>query len=41
MWLLDANMPAKLSLLLAEFDIEADTVQSHGWGALSGPIQNS
>jgi len=30
MWLLDANMPAKLSLLLAEFDIEADTVQSHG-----------
>jgi uncharacterized protein (DUF433 family) len=33
MWLLDANMPAKLSLLLEEFSIEATTAQSQGWGA--------
>ena len=35
MWLLDANMPAKLPLLLREFRTEAATAQSQGWGALS------
>ena len=35
MWLLDANVPAKLVFLLQEFGIEAVTAQTKGWGGLS------
>ena len=35
MWLLDANVPAALVVLLEEFGIESATAQSRGWGALS------
>lgn len=35
MWLLDANVPAKLALLLQQLGVEAATAQSRGWGGLS------
>src|SRR5438045_3243303 len=34
MWLLDVNMPKKVTQLLAEFGIEAHTADDKGWGAL-------
>jgi hypothetical protein len=35
MWLLDANMPVQLVVLLKEFAIEADTTVARGWNTLS------
>src|SRR5579863_7184045 len=35
MWLLDANMPLQLVVLLKELGIEADSAVARGWNALS------
>ena len=35
MWLLDVNMPKKLTFLLEEFGIEAQSTQARGWDTLS------
>ena len=35
MWLLDVNMPKKLTGLLKELGIEAQTSQARGWDTLS------
>lgn len=35
MWLLDVNMPRRLTSLLNELGIESATAQSRGWGSLN------
>jgi predicted nuclease of predicted toxin-antitoxin system len=35
MWLLDVNMPRRLTSLLRELGIESATAQSRGWDSLS------
>jgi len=35
MWLLDVNMPKKVSFLLGEFEIEAHAADDKGWGNLT------
>jgi hypothetical protein len=35
MWLLDANMPVQLVVLLKELGIEADTSVARGWNTLA------
>jgi predicted nuclease of predicted toxin-antitoxin system len=35
MWLLDANMPVQLVVLLKELGIEADSAVARGWNTLS------
>ena len=35
MWLLDVNMPKKLTFLLKEFGIEAQDTVARGWNTLS------
>lgn len=34
MWLLDVNMPKRLTGLLGEFGIRAQTADAPGWGGL-------
>ena len=35
MWLLDVNLPKKLSPLLGEFGIDAQCADDRGWGGLT------
>jgi hypothetical protein len=35
MWLLDANMPVQLVLLLKELGVEAESAVNRGWNSLS------
>ena len=35
MWLLDSNIPKKLTLVLSGLGVESATAQSRGWGNLS------
>jgi len=38
MWLLDVNVPKKVSRLLGEFEIEVHTADDRGWGGLTNGV---
>jgi hypothetical protein len=35
MWLLDANMPGKIAMVLGQFGISAQTAELRGWNGLT------